>query len=84
MECFGCNLIEDHAVTLNTGTVVCSSCPAWRLECEAKEVLRKPTLEERREYLAGVEKRRGLRAVEELKAVMTTEWGNRNVEPKAA
>ena len=46
-HCLGCNLIESSAVTLLDGKNVCSSCPAWRLETEAREVLSKP-LEARR------------------------------------
>jgi hypothetical protein len=77
MECLGCNLIETAPRTLNDERTVCSSCPAWRLECEARDVLAKPTLEARREYLAGVEEKRGKAAVEELKAAMKVEWGKR-------
>lgn len=77
MECLGCNLIEQSTVTLNDERVVCSSCPAYRLECEAREVIAKPTLEARREYLAGVEKKRGVADAEELKAAITAEWARR-------
>lgn len=41
---------------------------AWRRECEARDVLKRMDLEQRREYLQGVEKRRGKAACEELKA----------------
>ena len=75
--CLGCELQATSAVTLNDGTTVCSSCPAWRLECEAREVLKKPTLEARRDYLAEVVKKRGNVAVDDLKAAMTVEWGKR-------
>ena len=77
MECLGCNLIEDHAVTLNTGKAVCSSCPVWRLECEARDVMAKETLEARRAYLAGVESKRGMSAANELRDAITAEWGKR-------
>lgn len=77
MECLGCTLIEEHAVTLNDERTVCTSCPAWRLECEAREVIAKPTLEARREYLAGVERQRGKAATDELKAAITAEWERR-------
>lgn len=76
MACGGCNLIETAPATLNGGTVVCTSCPAWRLECEAREVLAKP-LEKRREYLADVEQRRGKQATDELKKAITAEWEKR-------
>lgn len=76
MECLGCMAIEEHPVTLNAGAVVCSSCPAWRLECEAREVLAKP-LEKRRVYLLDVEQARGKPATEELKTAITVEWQKR-------
>lgn len=76
MDCLGCNLIEEHAVQLNDERTVCSSCPEWRRECEARDVLAKP-LEARREYLAEVEKKRGKPAADELKAAITAEWERR-------
>jgi hypothetical protein len=75
-ECLGCNLIETDPVTLTRGTVVCTSCPDWRMACEAREVLRKP-LEARREYLDGVESARGKNAADGLKAAIKTEWERR-------
>jgi hypothetical protein len=39
----------------------------WRRKCEARWVLKLPTVAARREYLARVEKARGAKAVEELK-----------------
>ena len=76
MECGGCNLIELAPVELDTGTVVCTSCPCWRLECEAREVLAKP-LEKRREYLDDIEKIRGAAAADELRNAMTIVWEKR-------
>ena len=76
MECFGCNLIESSAVTLLDARVVCSSCPAWRLECEAREVLSKP-LEARKVYLEKVEEKRGKAACDELKAAISEIWEKR-------
>ena len=69
MSCLGCNLIETASVTLRDAKVVCSSCPAWRLECEAREVLKKG-LEERRAYLEAIPKSRA----EDLKRVITQLW----------
>ena len=77
MECLGCELINTAPVTLNDGRVVCSSCRAWRLECEAREVLSKP-LEARKAYLEKVEERRGKAACDELKAVITVQWKRKN------
>jgi acyl-CoA-binding protein len=54
MTCLGCNLIETAPVTLIDGTVVCSSCEAWRFECEARAVLAMPSREARLEHLFGV------------------------------
>ena len=47
MECLGCELT--NVVTLSDGKTVCNTCPAYRLECEAKNVLSKP-LEQRKAY----------------------------------
>lgn len=71
-ECLGCQRCEDEAtpmVTLHTGSQVCSSCPAWLMECEARHLLEMPLLE-RREALAAREKKRGKDDVERMKAVM--------------
>lgn len=65
-ECLGCNLIELHPVTLCNGKVVCSSCEAWRKECEARFALKnKP-----RTYLARIREKRGEKAYEELRQAM--------------
>ena len=79
MECFGCNLIESSAVTLLDARVVCSSCPAWRLEKEAEDVLSKP-LEARKAYLEKVEEKRGKAGCDELKAVITVQWKRKNAD----
>ena len=76
MECLGCNLIENNAVTLNDGRSVCSSCPMWRVECEAREVLSKP-LEQRKAYLEKVEEKRGKAGCDELKAAISEIWEKR-------
>ena len=39
-DCLGCNLVEDAQNTLHDGSVVCSTCPRFLLECEAREILR--------------------------------------------
>ena len=76
MECLGCRLIETAPVTLIGGTVVCSSCPAWRVETEARMVAGMPTLEARRGYLADVEQKRGKVSADELREVIKVEWTN--------
>mgnify|MGYP000670922005 CR=1 FL=1 len=64
--CLGCNAIETHPVTLDSGHVVCSSCDAWRHECEVREVL--DMAGQRRAYLNGVQDRRGAKAAQRLEA----------------
>lgn len=63
-------------MTLGDGRTVCSSCPAWRLECEARDALKRyPTNEDRKEFLADVEKKRGKLAAGELRQAMLAERG---------
>lgn len=73
-ECGGCEQIEYKPVTLRTGETVCSSCESWRHECEARTVLEKMTLSDRQAYLAGVDKVRGLKAGERLRAEVRAQW----------
>ena len=75
MECGGCNLVETSPVTLNSGAVVCTTCPAWRLECEARDVLaRNKTATERAAWLDDIEKKRGKVAAYQLRAAVKGEW----------
>lgn len=60
-------------VTLITGEQVDSSSEEWRLETEARELLRRNTVD-RREYLAAVERKRGADAADRLKAVFMKLW----------
>lgn len=64
------------AVILLDGREVDSASEAYRLECEARELLRRNTTD-RREYLAAVERKRGTEACEELKAVFLKLWEGR-------
>lgn len=66
-ECLGCLYIETAPVTLRDGRVVCSSCEAWRLECEARMVLKR---RDRKEYLEKIRQRRGVDAAVELRNEM--------------
>ena len=66
-DCLGCNLIETSPVTLRDGRVVCSSCNAWRLECEARMALKR---RDRKEYLEKVRQKRGVDAAVELRNEM--------------
>lgn len=67
MDCLGCNYIETAPVTLRDGRVVCSSCEAWRLECEARMALKR---RDRKEYLEKVRQKRGVDAAVELRNEM--------------
>lgn len=63
--CLGCNAIETHPVTLDSGRVVCSSCDAWRHECEVRDLARMPG-PDRVEMLQGIEKKRGAEAAKRV------------------
>ncbi|NBT57946.1 hypothetical protein EBT16_04095 [bacterium] len=70
-ECLGSHLCE-HApsmVTLEDGFVVCSSCPEWRKECEAKRLLTYPVVA-RAEAFREREKIRGAEATYDLKGMV--------------
>ena len=69
MTCLGCNMIETAPVTLRTGVVVCSSCEAWRHECEARDTMlrSRPEIEH---YFDLVEKKRGVDARHKLRQEM--------------
>ena len=58
-------------VTLHDGRVVGSWSREWMLECEARHLLTLP-LWKRREELDAREKKRGIKSVEQLKAVMAS------------
>ena len=53
-------------VTLIDGREVPSDSEEWRAECEARYLLNRPTIDERRALLAAIEKRRGKAAREDL------------------
>lgn len=61
-------------VTLHDGREVLSNSQDWLLECEAKYVLKQPTIEARRTLLAAIEKRRGKEAREELEQRALAIW----------
>lgn len=77
MSCLGCERIESHPVKLHDGRVACSSCEAWRAECEARTIMRMATVQERRAWLDGIESKRGKKARESLQALITTLWPSR-------
>jgi hypothetical protein len=64
--------------TLIDGRKVCTYCPDWRAECEARAVLKMPK-EERRAYLyggaaPGVAQKRGVKAADDLAALVRAVW----------
>jgi hypothetical protein len=61
-------------VTLHDGTVVDSSSDEWRHECEARHIVDMPSLSARREYLAHVERKRGIEAANKLKNTVRLLW----------
>lgn len=75
-ECLGCQRLEnkDQCVTLVSGAVVCTYCPAWLIETEARELLAMPKAK-RIEELRKRELKRG--NVDELKKAMTDIFNKR-------
>lgn len=65
---------QPTTVTLHDGSEVLSDSREWLLECEAKYVLKQPTIEARRTLLAAIEKRRGASAREELEQRALAIW----------
>ena len=64
-DCLGCNLVEHQPRTLIDGGTVCSSCPAWLHECEARSLLAMVKAE-RTKYFEAVETKRGALPAEAL------------------
>ena len=67
MESIDCNDIATALVTLRDGQVVSSISEAWRLECEARTILKR---RDRKEYLEKVRQKRGVDAAVELRNEM--------------
>ena len=63
-----------RTVKLIDGTEVPSDSEAWRHECEARSIVERPTLAERRMYLDEVERRRGKDAADRLRRTMSELW----------
>lgn len=57
-------------VTLHDGRNVCNTCPEWREECEARELLALPLME-RRERLSERDIKRGQAETDELRDRMS-------------
>ena len=65
---------KPNTVALHDGRQVLSDSREWLLECEAKHILKQPTIEERRALLAAIGKRRGTEAREELEKRVMAIW----------
>ena len=63
-----------ETVTLVDGRQVDSASEDWRHETEARYVASRPTLSDRRIYLAEIERRRGSAAADRLRATMKQLW----------
>jgi hypothetical protein len=77
-QCIDCSRREEKTrlVQLVSGEKVCNYCELWKIECEAKHLLSLP-LTERREQLDARLTKRGVKSVDELKAVMAEIHANR-------
>jgi hypothetical protein len=65
---------EPTPVTLHDGRVVDSYSEEWRLECEARAVIKMETLARRRDYLEHVDRKRGAEAGAQLRAIIRALW----------
>lgn len=81
-DCLGCQRCEDGPmVTLISGRQVCDFCPEWKLECEARDLLKMP-LQKRRDALRRRERERGKASTDQLRAVMTAVFNARKAGAK--
>lgn len=70
--CLGCQRCESGPmVALISGLRVCDFCPEWKMECEARKLLKMP-LVDRRKALQERERIRGIPSVDRLRQVMAT------------
>ena len=63
-------------VTLIDGREVDSSSEAWRQECEARHILAMPSIHARRDYLASVLQRRGVKHHAALADLVRAVWAH--------
>jgi len=61
-------------VKLIDGRQVDRSSEEWRHECEARFLIGLPTIDERRDFLAGIEKKRGAAEADRLRATAEVLW----------
>lgn len=85
-SCLACGQVHSGAriVALADGTQVSSYSEEWRRECEARSVLRLPSLFDRKQRLRALEKTRGKPAVDQLRESMTAVWKAAQAESKQA
>lgn len=62
-----CDRSTVNPVRLLDGSVVCSSCPAWREDCEVRSIVAMEPVK-RHNWLADIESRRGAVAMASLRA----------------
>lgn len=65
---------RSNPVKLHDGTVVQSDSEAWRAECEARSLLRRPSRQSRLYWLAMVEQKRGKDSRDKLYADAMRIW----------
>ena len=75
MSCEDCARLEaGPVVTLVDGRQVCSYCELWRVECEARHILKMPSRDSRRDYIERVKTKRGEAAGRQLAEVVMAVW----------
>lgn len=74
-RCLGCGKAHADArtVTLVDGSTACNYSEAWRLECQARDMLARP-LDTRRWQISEIESRDGAAVVEALRERLTAIW----------
>lgn len=65
---------ETKDIRLVTGDMCCRRCEQWRMECEARDILKEPTKARRQIRLLNIERRRGAEHVKLLKKTIMRVW----------
>lgn len=75
MSCEDCARLEaGPVVTLVDGSQCCSYCELWRVECEARHILKMPSRDLRRDYIERIKAKRGEAAGRQLADVVLAVW----------
>lgn len=74
MTCLGCNAIAEHPKALIDGRTVCTSCPDWRHEAEARFIARLESSTARGAWLDDIQKKRGKEAGDALREFIRANW----------